>query len=213
MMAFIGLVWAVVPVAFVACISPVVFLNASTVFTQAGRAGALRFLAGNAVVVAALGVASMGLLGAAAESDAQREIASRTVDRFLGLILLCYGAYLMVRWWQKGAEPSATKSADRGEFGWGVLGMATNFTTLPLVMSIGQRLGTGSTPLLARALLLVITLGIVLAPAWLPMVLATVSPGHSQLRPQTRARVERATSLISAIACLVGSLVLIFHGV
>lgn len=207
------LVFTVFLLSLLAAVSPIVFLNASTVLAHGGASGALRFLAGNYLVVAVLGLAALGLLGASAASLEARLVASRTVDRFLGVALLAYGGLLLYRMWQHRAQTGQVRRpSGGGEFGWGVLGMATNFTSIPLVLSIGNRLGTQAWPGAARVAVLLFLLVIVVTPAWLPLAISRLTRRRADLRPATRRKVQRTTALISAVACLVGGVVLIVFG-
>ena len=89
--------------------------------------------------------------------------------------------------------------------------MLTNFTTLPLYLSVAQRIGTVAVPWWTRALLLVMVIVIVAAPAWLPVSLRAVAPKHSRLTPETRRRIQTATQRISIGACFLGGAVIIWH--
>ena len=206
---------SIAPLCLLGAISPVVFLNASSALARGGNAAAARFFAGNLVVLLLLGLASMGLLGTTAANEAEREIASRAVDRFLGLGLLCYGGYLLAQFLRKRSEPvpqQAQQPGTSGDFAGGLLGMATNFTTLPIFMSIGQRIGAVSAPTLLQLLIVVVAAGLVATPAWLPMAMRRFSPGDGVLSAGTRDRISAATQVLSIVACLAGALYLLLHG-
>lgn len=206
---------SIAPLCLLGAISPVVFLNASSALARGGNGGAARFLAGNLVVLLLLGFASMGLLGTTAASEAEREIASRAVDRFLGLGLLCYGCYLLAQFLRKRSEPvpqQPQQPGTSGDFAGGLLGMATNFTTLPIFMSVGQRIGAVSAPMLLQLLIVVVAAGLVATPAWLPMAVRRFSPGDGVLSAGTRERISAATQALSIVACLAGALYLLLHG-
>lgn len=213
MSTFFSLLVAVLPLSLVAAVSPVIFLNSSSVLGRGGVPAGLRFLGGNALVLLALGVASMGLLGASAASAAEREIASRAVDRVLGLLLFCYGAYLLVQLVRKATRPPSPQTpAVRGEFSWGALGMLTNFTTLPVYMSLSQRIGAAELPLVVRAVILLFATSIVLTPAWLPIVLRKFSAKGQVLSERSRKKISDLTQIISVAACLIGAAFLVLHG-
>jgi hypothetical protein len=89
--------------------------------------------------------------------------------------------------------------------------MLTNFTTLPLYLSVAQRIGTVAAPWWARPLLLLLVVVVVAAPVWLPVGLRAVAPAHSRLRPETRRRIQTATQRISIGACFLGGAVIIWH--
>ena len=213
------LIAAIAPITVLAAISPVIFLNASTVATNNGFGGGLRFALGNLVVLAALGTASMGLLGASAAGLAARELASRDVDLVLAVLLLAYGAYLANKA-RSAPHPSVAAELPagdpvptRGQFPFGVLSMATNFTTLPLYVSVAERLGAAGQPIVARVALLVAVTGVVLTPAWLPLALLRLSPDLVRVSPHRRAWVAAGTQIATIVACLIGGTFLLWHAV
>lgn len=212
------LIMAIAPFVLFASISPVIFLNASTAVSSRGQRGGWQFVAGNVLVLVALGAACVGMLGAAANSFAEREIASRTVDRFLGVGLLGYAIYLGYTHWRTNArsdqratpptggtasEVKAAKNSS-GYVGWGAIGMLTNFTTLPIYASVSQRIGAASIDWFARILLLAIVICCVSIPSWLPVILARLRPGRSDISASARHKVARYTSLASILACVLG---------
>lgn len=196
----------------VAAVSPVIFLNGSGIVARSGIRGGLQFVAGNLLVLFALGLASMGLLGSAAATVAEREIASRTVDRFLGAALLAYGIFLLVEHIRHRDKPPATTPRDQGEFPFGMLSMATNFTTLPIFLSIGQRIGATHHGLFLKWVLVLGAAIIVAAPAWIPVAVARFGRHRGGLSAATHKRITDATQLISIGACLVGAVFLLVRG-
>ena len=110
-----------------------------------------------------------------------------------------------------GNKDHALPTGGRALFAAGLLGMLTNFTTLPLYLSVAQRIGTVAAPWWARALLLVLVIVVVALPVWLPVGLRAVVPGHSRIGPETRRRIQTATQRISIGACFLGGAVIIWH--
>lgn len=208
----------VLPLAVLAAISPIVFLNASTVATNYGVPGVGRFLAGNAIVLVLIGVPSLGLLGDAAASFTRRELASQVVDGVLGLVLLIYGGWL---WHTRVRAARATTSerdqageaARRGLIAWGALGMATNFTTLPLYLSICGHIGASVLNAFWQAVVLAAAIVLVLAPAWIPLLLLQIAPGRIRVSERARARVASGTRIASIAACIIGGALLVGHAV
>ncbi|MEO8749622.1 MAG: GAP family protein [Allobranchiibius sp.] len=213
-----GLLTFVLPLAVLAAISPIVFLNASTVATNYGASGVRRFLAGNAIVLILIGVPSLGLLGDAAASFTRRELASQVVDGILGLVLLAYGGWL---WRSRTRTARATTSendqaseaARRGLIAWGALGMATNFTTLPLYLSICGHIGASRLNVFWQAIVLAGAVAVVLTPAWIPLLLLRIAPTHTRVSERSRARVAAGTRIASIAACVIGGAVLVGHAV
>lgn len=207
------------PLVLLAAVSPVLFLNASRVVESAGAKAGAFFAAGAACCLLALGVPAMGLMGAATSQKITAELTSRGVDLVLAAVLIGYGVQQLVKS-RRPHSPSKTSGASqdaalpkdgRGLFAAGLLGMITNFTTLPLFLSVAQRLGAVSIDWALRSLLLIVVIAIVVTPTWLPIVLHAVAPAKSGLSPQLRAKIQQATQLISIGACFLGGAVIIWH--
>ena len=207
------------PLVLLAALSPVLFLNASRVVEAAGISAGLCFAGGAVLCLIAFGIPTMGLMGAATSQLVATGLASRGVDLILALLLIGYGTWQLVRSRRhRTASGSSRDNKDdalpvggRALFAAGLLGMLTNFTTLPLYLSVAQRIGTVAAPWWTRALLLVMVIVIVAAPAWLPVALRAVAPKHSRLTPETRRRIQTATQRISIGACFLGGAVIIWH--
>jgi threonine/homoserine/homoserine lactone efflux protein len=207
------------PLVLIAAVSPVLFLNASRVVEAAGISAGLCFVGGAFLCLVALGIPTMGLMGAASSRLVAAGLASRGVDVTLALALITYGAWQVARS-RRHQTATDTSHANKDEalptgghqlFAAGLLGMLTNFTTLPLYLSVAQRIGTVAAPWWARALLLILVVVVVAVPVWLPVGLRALAPEHSRLRPETRRRIQTATQRISIGACFVGGAVIIWH--
>jgi hypothetical protein len=207
------------PLVLIAAVSPVLFLNASRVVEAAGISAGLCFGGGAVLCLVALGIPTMGLMGAASSQLIAADLASRGVDLTLALVLIAYGAWQVVRSRRDrtaagashGTKDDALPTARGALFVTGLLGMLTNFTTLPLYLSVAQRIGTVAAPWWTRALLLVLVVVVVAAPVWLPVGLRVVAPEHSRLGPETRRRIQTATQRISIGACFLGGALIIWH--
>jgi hypothetical protein len=208
------------PLVLIAAVSPVLFLNASRVVEAAGISAGLCFAGGAVLCLVAVGIPTMGLMGGAAASRlVAAGVASRGVDLTLALVLVTYGAWQVARSRRDrtatGASPGnkddALPTGGRALFAAGLLGMLTNFTTLPLYLSVSQRIGSVVAPWWARALLLALVVVVVAAPVWLPVGLKAVAPQRSRIKPETRGRIQTATQWISIGACFVGGAVIIWH--
>ena len=207
------------PLVLIAAVSPVLFLNASRVVETAGISAGFCFAGGAVLCLVALGIPTMGLMGAATSQLVAADLASRSVDLTLALVLITYGAWQVARSRRArtatgashGNKDEALPTGGRALFAAGLLGMLTNFTTLPLYLSVAQRIGTVAAPWWARALLLVLVIVVVAAPVWLPIGLRALAPEHSRIKPQTRRRIQTATQRISVGACFVGGALIIWH--
>jgi hypothetical protein len=207
------------PLVLIAAVSPVLFLNASRVVEAAGLSAGLWFGGGAVLCLVAVGIPTMGLMGAATSQKVAADLASRGVDLTLALVLIAYGAWQLARSRRNrtatGASPGnkdhALPTGARALFAAGLLGMLTNFTSLPLYLSVAQRIGTVAVPWAARALLLVLVIVVVAVPVWLPVGLRAVAPKHSGIKPETQRRIQTATQRISIGACFVGGALIVWH--
>jgi hypothetical protein len=207
------------PLVLIAAVSPVLFLNASRVVEAAGISAGLCFAGGAVLCLVALGIPTLGLMGAATSRLVAAGLASRGVDLTLALVLITYGAWQVARSRRhrtgggasSGNKDEALPTGGRQLLAAGLLGMLTNFTTLPLYLSVAQRIGTVSAAWWTRGLLLTLVIVVVATPVWLPVGLRAVAPEHSGLRPETRRKIQTATQRISIGACFVGGAVIIWH--
>ena len=207
------------PLVLIAAVSPVLFLNASRAVEAAGISAGLCFGGGAVFCLVALGIPTMGLMGAATSQRVAADLASRGVDLALALVLIAYGAWQVVRSRRNrtaagassGTKDDALPTAGRALFAAGLLGLLTNFTTLPLYLSVAQRIGTVAAPWWERALLLILVIVVVAAPVWLPIGLRVVAPGHSRLGTETQRWIQTATQRVSIGACFLGGAVIIWH--
>lgn len=215
-----GLVLWLAPLTVLAMISPVVFLNAAAVAAGRGPGQRWRFVAGNAAVLVVLGALAMGLLGAAAEQLALRELSSRWVDAILAALLFVLattfarGLLRDRKGWAVAAQPGVEGarqvevSLPRSLGGWGALGMITNLTTISLYVAMAQRIGVSGLPLAGQVIILAIVTVLVLLPAWVPMVLTSVLPGRFAVGPVARQRISSWTRGFALLASLSGALYL-----
>jgi hypothetical protein len=207
------------PLVLIAAVSPVLFLNASRVVEAAGISAGLYFAGGAVLCLVGLGIPTMGLMGAATSQRVAADLASRGVDLALALVLIAYGAWQVVRSRRNrtgagaasGTKDDALPTGSHALFAAGLLGMLTNFTSLPLYLSVAQRIGTVAAPWWTRPLLLILVIVVVAIPVWFPVGLRAVAPEHSGIRPETRRRIQTATQRISIGACFVGGAVIIWH--
>lgn len=123
--ALLGSVWYLV---LIAAISPVMILNANAAVHGQKQNHGWAFVSGAGLVLGAIGVTSFGLLGSAATDFASRQLASRTVDRVLGVLLFLFGCYLArTKWVSHHVQKSRVKKTSgprsagaHGMFTWGL---------------------------------------------------------------------------------------------
>ena len=62
-------------------------------------------------------------------------------------------------------------------FPFGVFAMATNFTTLALIAPAAKEIARADVEIAAEAVLVLVLVGLVSMPAWVPLVLTRLAPG------------------------------------
>ncbi|GAB3300013.1 hypothetical protein EK0264_18495 [Epidermidibacterium keratini] len=203
------------PLALIGAVSPVMLLNAFRVTGSGGARAGARFAAGAALVLVVIGVAAMGIMGAAASQELTRALASRVVDVVLALLVIGYGIWQLRdrRQAEHTAREAQTPATTKGGgFGAGVIGMLTNFTTLPLFLSAAQHLGAQSEPFALKLPILAVLIVVVATPSWLPFALSVLKRGRTvRIKASTERKVQSVTGAVSIGACLIGGALILVH--
>ncbi len=177
----------VIPLGLGGAVSPVI-LTAQTVLLagpDGGRAG-VRYAAG--VVLTTLVIVVAIVLFGRAVSLPTRPHLDATLDVVLGLVLVSV-AVLVVSRRRRGGSPSREGGDDRSvsgsrraraAFAFGVFAMATNVTTLALIAPAAKEISRTQVEVAPEAVLVLVLVGLVSMPAWVPLVLTRVAPGPSQ---------------------------------
>ncbi|MQW74826.1 hypothetical protein GHK92_02980 [Nocardioides sp. dk4132] len=167
----------VIPLAFAGAISPVMFTEQTVLL--AGRNGR-RVAASYAAGVGATLLVIVSLLVFFGRSIALPEepSLSASLDIVLGALLVLIAVVLRYR---RPRSPKPEKSRDRGlsptqALGFGVVSMATNFTTLAVMVPIAKEIAASDLEFLARLIVLAIVVVVAAVPAWLPLAMTLVAP-------------------------------------
>ena len=177
----------IVPLGLAAAISPVMLTEQTVLLAGPdGYRAATRYTAG-VVVVLLLFVSAMTLFGRAISLPTEPRL-SASLDLILGLVLLCL-AVLVRRLGRRGGDASgrgkdagAERPAHSGRsraaaFPFGVFSMATNFTSLALLVPAVKEISTAGADVVGRIALILVLVGLAAAPAWLPVALSRIAPG------------------------------------
>jgi len=178
----------VIPLGLGGALSPVI-LTAQTVLLagpDGARAG-VRYAAG--VVVTTLVIVVAIVLFGRAVSLPTRPHLDATLDVVLGLVLVSLAVLIVVSRRRRGGSPSHEGGDDRGAsgarraraaFALGVFAMATNVTTLALIAPAAKEISRTQVEVAPEGVLVLVLVGLVSMPAWVPVVLTRVAPGPSQ---------------------------------
>lgn len=192
-----------------------VLVNSTTIQLRDGARGGLQYLLGNALIAGLICVVGGGLLGAAFTTFVEREVVSTGVDTVLALVLLGYGIHLL----RQDRHPAPNAGQNANNLTRGCITMATNFTSIPLLLAASQHLGASNWPVWAVVPGLAVVMSITLLPAWLPVLLAKIMPSalariqaHQQHGHQNGWG-ARISGLLPVATCFLGAAALILHAV
>ena len=148
-----------------------------------GRAG-LRFAAG-AVLVLLVAVSAVTLFGRAISLPTAPRL-DASLDLLLGLLLLFLAGVVHAagrrrpagseRRKRAGREGSRSSRRAEAAFPFGAFSMATNFTTLALIVPAAKEISTAGVGIGGRIILVLALVGLASTPAWLPVALSRIAP-------------------------------------
>ncbi len=162
------------------------------------RAG-VRYAAG-VILTTFVIVVAIVLLGRAISLPTEPQL-DATLDLVIGLVLVNVAVLVLVsgrrrsasRSRRGGDDPDASGSRQvRAAFAFGVFAMATNFTTLALMAPAAKEISRTDVEIAAEAVLVLVLVGLVSMPAWVPVALTRVAPGPTPARARCCARSDRS---------------------
>ena len=178
----------VIPLGLGGAISPVMLTEQAVLLAapDGGRAG-VRYAAG-VVLTTLVIVVAIVLFGHAISLPTEPHL-DATLDLVLGLVLVNLAVLVLVTGRRRGGSPSRKGADDRSAsgsrqaraaFAFGVFAMATNVTTLALIAPAAKEISTADIEIAAEAVLILVLVGLVSMPAWVPVALTRVAPGPSR---------------------------------
>lgn len=168
----------VIPFGLAGAVSPVMLTEQTVVLAgPGGRRAAVRYAAG-AILTLLVFVSALVLFGRSIELPKDPHL-DATLDIVVGAALLVVALALQLRRpsGPKPAAPPRREMTARGAFGFGVVSMATNVTTLALVIPAAKEIAASDLELPGRAVAAVVLVVLASIPAWLPVALTVVAPG------------------------------------
>ncbi len=178
----------VIPLGLGGAISPVMLTEQTVLLAgpAGGRAG-VRYAAG-VVGTTFVFVVAIVLFGRAISLPTEPHL-DATLDLVLGLVLVNLALLVHVTGRRRAGPPSRTIVDDQGATGsrqggaalaFGVFAMATNVTTLALIAPAAKEISAADVEIAVEAVLVLVLVGLVSMPAWVPLALTRVAPGPSQ---------------------------------
>lgn len=182
----VGTLLLILPFAFAGALSPMMLTEQTVLLATAdGRRAAIRYAIGAALVLFAF-VGLVTLFGRAISLPTEPTL-SASLDVVLGVVLILVAALLVflrrraldpAR--EPGRKPRQFSIGPDRAFGFGVFSMATNVTTLALVVPAAKTIAASGVALPGRAVLVVALVAIAATPAWLPVALTGMAPGPAE---------------------------------
>jgi threonine/homoserine/homoserine lactone efflux protein len=178
----------IIPLGLGGALSPVMLTEQTVLLARpdGGRAG-VSYAAG-VVLTSCLIVVAFLLFGHAISLPNKPHL-DATLDLVLGLVLVSVAVLVLVSGRRRGGSANREGGDDRGAsgsrragavFALGVLAMATNFKTLALIAPATKEITRADVEIAAQAVLVLVLVGLVSMPAWVPVALSRVAPGPSQ---------------------------------
>ena len=182
----VGTFLLIFPFACAGALSPMMLTEQTVLLATAdGRRAATRYAAGAALVLL-LFVSLVTLFGRAISLPSEPTLSS-SLDIALGLVLLMLAAllvYLRKHGLRSPGDPHRKgrqlSVGLRGALGFGAFSMATNITTLALLVPAAKIIAASGVDRPGRVVLILVVVAIASTPAWLPVALARVAPGPAE---------------------------------
>jgi hypothetical protein len=166
----------VVPFGLAGAVSPVMLIEETVILASPdGRRAGARYAAGAALTLL-LFVSVLVLFGRAISLPQEPHL-DATLDIVIGSFLVVFA--LAIRWRRprEHKEHRARRAmSPREALGFGVFSMATNFTTLALVVPAAKEIASSSLDLAGRAVVIAVLVVLASTPAWLPVALTVLAP-------------------------------------
>ena len=178
----------VIPLGLGGAVSPVMLTEQTVLLAGPdGATAGVRYAAG-VVLTTLVIVVAVVLFGHAISLPTEPHL-DATLDLVLGLVLVNVAVLVFVSGRRRSGAPSHNGADDRGAsrsrqaraaFAFGVFSMATNVTTLVLIAAAAKEISRADAEIAAATVLVLVLVGLVSMPAWVPVALTRITPGPSQ---------------------------------
>lgn len=169
----------VVPLGFAAALSPMMLTEQTVLLAgRDGRRSASRYALGTAVVTTVyLGVL---VLWGHTISLPKRPTLSASMDIVAGVVLVLIAVAIQVRQPARSKKPTRTEMGPRAAFGFGVFSMATNFTSLAVLVPAAKDVAADVANVFGRVALIAVLVVLATMPAWVPLAATGVAAGTAK---------------------------------
>jgi hypothetical protein len=170
----------VIPFGLAGAVSPVMLIEQTVILSGPGGRRAGRRYAEGAALTLLLFVSVLVLFGRAISLPEAPHL-DATLDIVIGTLLVVFA--LAIRW-RRPREHKEHRArrlvGPREALGFGVFSMATNLTTIALVVPAAKEIASSTLNLAARAVVIAVLVVLASTPAWLPVALTVVAPGGAE---------------------------------
>jgi hypothetical protein len=206
---------AVVPLGLAGAFSPMM-LTEQTVLLAApgGRRAAAHYAAG--AVGTLLAFATAIVLFGRTISLPQEPHLDATLDLVIGALLMLLATVLRRRRNERTRSGPGAGGAmgDHAALGFGAFSMATNITTLALVLPAAKEVAASHAGLAARTVAITMLVMLASVPAWSPVLLTAIAPGPAERGLRALAGLIAQRGRAIAVGCLAGfGVLLVIRGV
>lgn len=169
----------IVPLGFASAMSPMMLTEQTVLLAgRDGQRAASRYALGT-VLVAAVYLAILVGWGHAVALP-KRPTLSASMDIVVGVLLVLLAIGIRLRPSGGPGRPARTEMDPRAAFGFGVFSMATNFTSLALLLPAAKDVAAGASNLVGRIALVAVLIALATMPAWVPIAATRVAPGPAE---------------------------------
>lgn len=168
----------ILPLGLGGAVSPVLLTEQTVLLAGPDGRRAGRHFAAGVVTVLLLVVGAVLVFGAALSLPSEPRL-DASLDLALGVALI--GLAVLVDLWGRRRSPRATEhtgdsARSRAAFPFGVFSMATNFTTLALVVPAAKEISSADLDIAEKVVLAGVLVALASSPAWAPVALVRVAP-------------------------------------
>jgi hypothetical protein len=166
----------VIPLGLAGAVSPVMLTEETMILASTNGRGAGRRYAAGAVLTLLVFVSVLVLLGRGISLPTEPHL-DATLDMVIGCVLLAFAAILRRRRPPPQEHRVPRELGTRQALGFGVFSMATNLTTLALVVPAAKEIAASDLVFAGRVAAIAVLVVLASAAAWLPLALTAVAPG------------------------------------
>jgi hypothetical protein len=211
--AVLQMLLVLLPIGLAAAISPVMLTEQTLLLAGPGgrrTAGAYALGAGATLLVVVLVLILFGRAAALPDDPALVAVG----DVVIGAALVGVAAAVHLhRTAHRRPAPAPPRLGPGRALGFGVFSMATNFTTLALIVPGARIIAAEDGPDYVHAVGVIVLVGLAAIPAWVPIALTSVAPGPASRALGVPARLITRHGRTLAVLALLGiGAVLLAHG-